>query len=103
MLRHRFRGDFACRVQGWLMQPARQILKIQRAAQPMPVADIHGRVGTGVRLVSTTGADVGMFFTIIDRTTAVAGLAGVAQECLSPIITHLSPISHFLSPITISV
>lgn len=59
------------------MQPTRQILKIQWAAQPMPIADIHGRVGIGVRLVSATAADVGMFFTIIDRATVVAGLAGV--------------------------
>jgi len=61
------------------MQPARWSIKNQRAAQPIPIPDIHRGIGIGVRLVSAPCADVGMFATFVDRPAMMAGLAGVVR------------------------
>ena len=42
---------FPYRVQGHAMCPVRWSLKNQRTAQPMPIADIHGRVGISMCLI----------------------------------------------------
>jgi len=80
LLRGRLRGRFAYPVQGWFMQPARWSMKNQRAAQPIPIPDIHRSIGIGVRLVSAPPADVGMFLTLVDRPAPMAGLAGVVRR-----------------------
>jgi len=80
LLRGRLRGRFAYPVQGWFMQPARWSMKNQRAAQPIPIPDIHRSIGIGVRLVSAPCADVGMFLTLVDRPAPMAGLAGVVRR-----------------------
>ncbi|OFC40672.1 hypothetical protein BAE30_16410 [Acidithiobacillus caldus] len=59
------RRSLAYRVWGRFMRPAPWNLKDQRAAQPIPIPDIHRGVGIGVRLMSTPGADVGMFMTFV--------------------------------------
>jgi hypothetical protein len=61
LLRDRLRGRFAYLVQGRFMRPARWSLKDQRAAQPIPIPDVHRGIGICVRLVSAPCADVGMF------------------------------------------
>jgi len=54
------------------MRPARWSIKNQRAAHPIPVPDIHRGIGIGVRLVSATGADVGVFMAFVNGTAAGA-------------------------------
>lgn len=77
-LRCRLLGSLAYRVQGRSMRPAHGSIKNPWATQPIPVPDNHRGIGIGVRLVSTTGADVGVFFPGIQSTAGMAGFAGVS-------------------------
>ena len=82
MLRCRLPGSLAYWVQGRFMRPARWSIKNQRAALAVPVPDVHRGIGIGVRLVSTTCADVGVFMTFVNGTATGARLAGVARTNL---------------------
>lgn len=64
-LRYRLRGSLAYRVQGRSMRPAHQSIKLQWAAQSIPIPNVLGCIGIGVRLMSAPGADVGMFMTFV--------------------------------------
>ena len=79
-LRCRLRGSLAYQVRGRFMRPARWNLKDQRAAQPIPIPDIHRSIGISVRLMPAPCADVGMFMTFVDGSTMMAGLTGVVRS-----------------------
>src|SRR5919198_5361328 len=59
------------------MCPVRWSLKNQRTAQPLPIADIHGRIGISVCVIGTARADKAVALSGAQRTAPMAAFAGI--------------------------
>src|SRR5439155_23625429 len=62
------------------MCPVRWSLKNQRTAQPMPIADIHGRVGISMCLIGAAWAAKSVACACPKSAAAMATLAGIGRR-----------------------
>src|SRR3989442_10885241 len=60
--------------------PVRWSLKNQQTTQPVPVADIHSRVGISVCMIGASWTHKAMALACPQRTTAMTALAGVRRR-----------------------